>query len=104
MSEIKRLSDQVLNSGLLRQNYNANDLARTCRRCSYELTGFKALQLAVIPECHRNNIRCSRTIKQITTYIWDDHTTRTDKEYFIGLASQINQILTNQRPYRTVRK
>ncbi|CAG8579349.1 27903_t:CDS:2 [Gigaspora margarita] len=56
MTEIERLSYNVLNSGVLRQNYDVNDLARSCR-CSYELTGFKALQLAVIPECHRNNIR-----------------------------------------------
>ncbi|KAF0558046.1 hypothetical protein F8M41_011203 [Gigaspora margarita] len=103
MTEIERLSYNVLNSGVLRQNYDVNDLARSCR-CSYELTGFKALQLAVIPECHRNNIRCSRTIKQITTCIWDYHTTSTEKDYFIDLASQINQILTNQRPYLTVRR
>ncbi|CAG8461536.1 14498_t:CDS:1 [Dentiscutata heterogama] len=103
MSEVTRLSYHVLNSGVLRQNYDANDLARSYR-CVDELTGFKVLQLVVMPECHRNNIRCSRTIKQITTCIWNDHTTRSDKEYFIDLASQINEILANQRPYRTIRK
>ncbi|CAG8552331.1 hypothetical protein C2G38_2032013 [Gigaspora rosea] len=103
MTDINRLAYYVANSGLLRQNYDANNLARSCQ-CVYELTGFKALNLVVIPECHRNNIRSPRIIKQITMCIWDNYTTRNDKEYFINLASQINQLLANQRSHRTIRR
>lgn len=63
MTDINRLAYYVANSGLLRQNYDANNLARSCQ-CVYELTGFKAL----------------------------------------NLASQINQLLANQRSHRNIRR
>ncbi|CAG8621744.1 14761_t:CDS:1 [Cetraspora pellucida] len=103
MSEIRRHSDFIANSGLLRQIHDANKLARSYNY-GHELSGFKAMLLVVIPECHRHNIRNQRMIKQITTCIWEDYATISEKEYFIDLADQINKILLSQRPSQIVRR
>ncbi|CAG8480756.1 34913_t:CDS:1 [Racocetra persica] len=91
MSEIKRHSRFIANSGIFRPIHDANQLARSYN-CGRELSGFQAMLLVVIPECHRHHIRNKRTIKHIATCIWNEHATSNDKEYFIGLADQINLI------------
>ncbi|CAG8579593.1 15061_t:CDS:2 [Dentiscutata heterogama] len=91
MSDDIRFSHYFATSGLLHQNYDPQDLARSCH--GKELTGFDALYHIVKPECHHHNIRNQRIIKQYTTCIWNNYA---NKNYFNDLANQVNRILTNQ--------
>ncbi|CAG8822343.1 9415_t:CDS:1, partial [Racocetra persica] len=88
---IRRRSQFIANSGILRPIHDANMLARSYN-CGHDLSGREAMLLVVIPECHRHHIRNKKTIKHIATCIWDDYATTNDKKYFNGLADQINQI------------
>ncbi|CAG8785244.1 16690_t:CDS:1, partial [Gigaspora rosea] len=60
--------------------------------CDNELIGPDVMCLVVKLECHKNNIRNQRFIKEISTHIWDNYATINVRERFNDLADQINRI------------